>query len=395
MDENRRYFTDTVGSTLTYVGEGDTVDADFDPSDATTVTRDDGWVNFFDTDEFVQFTATVAQPLIQPYVHNGELQQFRKTDSELKKAQPQIENLPWTMGHPPQDRVTTASQIRGVWTDPRWNDGQDATLHIPADDDEAVRYAVHNDEVSIGFGGHLDWADDDAVEYDATQRDIAYDHIASVETGRCPPDQGCGLHTDGVHGHTVTDAVRTQETETGDVSGTADWDVGDFVVVTRDDTRVHGRVVAIEGDDVMVQPYDESADRFNADAMTVSPASLTQWVGPHADSCPGAECTCGCHTDATHDDAPAGIYVSEDGGWYGISPDETADDDPKYELDNCNDVKDAFNLRNNGDYDIDTSTLVTRIKRVSDVHDCPPEQTPWTDGYAAATLAQALNQTAD
>lgn len=219
MSTNIRWFTDTIGATLQYTGDDDCdfSDNDFDPADADTVTRDGPWTDFFDTSEFLTFEATVAQPVVQPYIYNDELHRFRKTEDELTRAQAQIENLPWTMGHPPKDRVTDANQIRGVWTDPYWDDGQHATLHIPANDPDAVRYAVTNDEVSIGFGGTLDWADAESATYDATQRDMAYDHIASVENARCPPEKGCGLHADDlspkdIHGH-VTDSVQSQAIE--------------------------------------------------------------------------------------------------------------------------------------------------------------------------------------
>jgi len=77
-------------------------------------------------------------------------------------------------------------------------------------------------------------------------------------------------------------------------------------------------------------------------------------------------------------DAPSGVYT-EDGDWYGVAPTENADDEPKYELNNCNDVKDAWNLRGNGNYDIDQSTLESRIKRAADSHDCPTENKPWVN----------------
>lgn len=76
-------------------------------------------------------------------------------------------------------------------------------------------------------------------------------------------------------------------------------------------------------------------------------------------------------------DAPSGIYVSDDGGWYGVAPSENADDEPKYELDNCNDVKDAWNLRGSGDCSIEQSTLEARIKRAADSHGCSSGSKPW------------------
>jgi len=142
----RCFFTDTATATIEYTGsETLTVDADFDASQAETVTLDTQWEQFFGTDEFVQFEATVAQPITQPYFHDGELKKFKKDEQELRAAQAQIENLPWTKGHPPKDRVRISDQINGFWSDPYWEDGQQATLNVPANDPDSVRFAVKND----------------------------------------------------------------------------------------------------------------------------------------------------------------------------------------------------------------------------------------------------------
>jgi hypothetical protein len=115
--------------------------------------------------------------------------------------------------------------------------------------------------------------------------------------------------------------------------------------------------------------------------------ALSDHSQPSADGCTAGSCTCGEHVPSI--DAPSGIYVDDDGNWYGVAPSETSDDEPKYSLNDCNDVKDAYNLRNNGDYDIDTSTLVSRIKRASESHDCTPQTKPWADG--AEHLAHFIN----
>jgi len=206
------------------------VDSEVDPSSAETVVLDSQWNDFFDTNEYVQFRGTVAKPIVQPYFLDGEFQRLKKDEDELKQAQAQIEHLPWTIGHPDKKRVTDATQIRGFWTDPQYNDGQQATLNVPANDVEAVRYAVSHDAVSPGFGAQTNWTDN--TEYDGVQREMAYDHIASVETGRCSPEDGCQLHNDDdVEQHGVahtdesvgeqlnTDVVRTKTTEESNVEG--------------------------------------------------------------------------------------------------------------------------------------------------------------------------------
>jgi hypothetical protein len=115
-------------------------------------------------------------------------------------------------------------------------------------------------------------------------------------------------------------------------------------------------------------------------------STLESWIGPQTDACDGI-CCCGCHDGPYLDSAPKGVHVNE-GGWYGIAPDENPDDEYKYELDNCNDVKDAYNLRNNGDYDVATDTLVARITRAAQEHDCPSNRLP--DG-----LVEMMTDSAD
>lgn len=380
---SRHFFTDTATASLQYAGDGDlTVDDEPAPSEAETVTLDSHWNDFFGTDEYVQFRATVAKPIEQPYIHDGELKTFKKDKNELQRVQAQIDNLPWTKGHPSGNRVHTASQIDGFWNNPQYNDGQRATLHIPANDPDSVRFAATNDEVSVGFGAQLDWLD--AGDVDAVQRDMAYDHIASVETGRCSRDDGCGLHTDNhsAHGH-VVDAVRTQMVED---PAHNDFSVDDWVSFMSSGNRRHGQISSIDDDTATVTLYDTDTEQLSEETTTVSLQSLSQWVGPHVDSCPGDYCSCGCHVMT---DAPDGIYV-EGGDWYGVAPDENADDEPKYDLNNCNDVKDAFNLRNNGDYDIATETLVSRIERAAQAHNCPAEFKPWID--SARQLASFIQK---
>jgi len=607
----RQYFTDTATGTLTYSGSDSvTVDASFDPSEAETATLDTKWEQFFDTNEFVQFEATVAQPIEQPYFYDGELQTFKKDKQELKTAQAQIDNLPWTRGHPENDRVTSADDIKGFWKNPYWDDGQQATLNIPANDPDSIRFAVQNDNVSVGFSGTLDWTDDSQTAVDAIQRDMAYDHIASVQTGRCSPEDGCQVHTDSdsEHGHVedtvdinipsysegdvvghrlfpeftgqvvhnpdnpevvmvdplretasgwemtgqtmvagpadlieksemdqamIADAVRTTATEeegmTNDMNPT--YSEGDWVQWEWSGGTATGRVksvhtdgevsasettrnpqeegepvykishwnngefgntkiayesnvssaskpenfsdscghicstgpcscgahdpfsdVSVNGEDIDLVPPEAaqkaaqqaldardneetavngmqshgwsraeqlaSGEELSPSDIVGSSGAMAPWWSRHAeysisgDSLKEAETdnpwednsyTSGkgwggysgyqwairkgneikrargeepTYSDSMH--SPDGLYV-EDGDWYGIAPDENPDGKPKYDLNNCNDVRDAYNLRNNGDYDISTETLITRIKRAADAHDCSSESKPWTD----------------
>lgn len=76
--------------------------------------------------------------------------------------------------------------------------------------------------------------------------------------------------------------------------------------------------------------------------------------------------------------APSGIFTA-DGTWFAVAPDEHSDDstshaeNAKYPLTSCtgeNSVEAAWNLRGQGHYDIDQSTLESRIKRAADSMGC-------------------------
>lgn len=78
--------------------------------------------------------------------------------------------------------------------------------------------------------------------------------------------------------------------------------------------------------------------------------------------------------------APEGIYVSENGTWYAVSPDEHThdstehDDDAMYPLTSCsgsNSVEAAWNLRHHSDaLTISTETLESRIRRAAESMNC-------------------------
>ena len=181
-----------------------------------------------------------------------------------------------------------------------------------------------------------------------------------------------------VHNETMDDSTsfgtQQQMTQTTDMA-TGDW-------VTWENGAAHGKVdeivsdgctsrgkgdmeVCADGDDpaVVVEVYDDETGESKDELVRHMGSTLNSWSGPTADN-------------ATTD-APDGLYQDDEGNWYGVAPAETVDDEPKYDLNNCNDVKDAWNLRGSGDYNIDQSTLEARIKRAADAHDCPPENRPW------------------
>lgn len=301
---DRLYFTDTAAASLEYTGEGTLTTDDFSPSDAETVTRDGPWTDFFDTNEFVQFDATVARPIVQPYVHKGKLQFFKKDEAEFKRTQAQLQHLPWTIEHPDEGRIKTTDDIRGIWENPRYEDGQQATLNVPANDPDAIQFAVDSQGVSMGFSGTIEWVDDESVDYDGVQRDYVYDHVASVDDDppRCPPERGCGLHTDAIdtdpanldgHGH-VHDAAQTPN-----VDESVEWSAGDWVAFTTGGERHHGKLVHVDAERALVRQWITSEERFNDQSTAVATENLSEWVGPFEDSCPGDTCHCGCHVAST------------------------------------------------------------------------------------------------
>lgn len=55
-------------------------------------------------------------------------------------------------------------------------------------------------------------------------------------------------------------------------------------------------------------------------------------------------------------------YRNSEGRYFAVGPDENPDDEPKYPINNCEDARDAWNLRTQGTIDISVSDLETRIK---------------------------------
>jgi hypothetical protein len=74
----------------------------------------------------------------------------------------------------------------------------------------------------------------------------------------------------------------------------------------------------------------------------------------------------------------------EDDEYYAIGPDENADDEPKYPINNCNDATDAWNLRGRGEYDISQEQLEMRIKRRANELDCDLPDTAMQEDAANA-----------
>lgn len=85
------------------------------------------------------------------------------------------------------------------------------------------------------------------------------------------------------------------------------------------------------------------------------------------------------HDGTEYEIAPPTADYTDEGTYYAIAPDETSGDEPKYPINSCSDVEDAWHLRGHGDYDVSQSTLEDRIKQKArdmgcDVPDSEPEE---------------------
>jgi len=206
----RRFTTDAPTVAFDDEVSGITTDADGDTQiewqSVDTVTIDDvPHANAFETTEFYKLPATVARPIAQPYNTDAEdtsVIWLQKPWRELRDAAWSLDNVPWTLGHPDTGVVQDTSDIRGFWSNPRAIEAThdlDADLHVPVDDTDAQQFIADNGDVSVGFfNGVTDTYDTDVnpdtdVELDGYQTDLLFNHVASVQRGRCSSAQGCGI----------------------------------------------------------------------------------------------------------------------------------------------------------------------------------------------------------
>lgn len=214
--------------------DGITVDEDdvsIDWNEVETVRIDDPpHADAFDSKEFHKLPATVARPIPQPYQYGEDAVWLKKPRDALKKAAWSLDNASWTMGHPETGMVKDVDDVRGFWRNPRYidsHDDLDADLHIPVDDAEAKEYVEENGDVSVGFynriartdeyDGVVGGSDAEDVEVEGYQTNMLFDHVASVGTGRCPSEKGCGLDsaTDSMDGHGHVTVVDTDAFKSG------------------------------------------------------------------------------------------------------------------------------------------------------------------------------------
>ncbi|NLV06443.1 DUF2213 domain-containing protein [Haloarcula rubripromontorii] len=181
------------------------------------ISVEDPRTEFFGTNEFHRFNATVARPIKQKYhldtPDGTEVVLLKKPAEELRQSLWQIENCPWTVGHPPAKSITDLDEMRGFWKNPYYEDGQKATLYVPANDAEALQTVSETKSISIGFKASLELTDSHTADVDGYQRGLIFDHIASVKEGRCSVEDGCGIHTDspGASGTPVAPSPRLND----------------------------------------------------------------------------------------------------------------------------------------------------------------------------------------
>lgn len=86
---------------------------------------------------------------------------------------------------------------------------------------------------------------------------------------------------------------------------------------------------------------------------------------------------------------------STDGEYYAISPEESSSDEPKYPINTCSDVQDAWDLRKHGDFSVSVSTLEDRIKRRASELDCSDESRPWTNDTTDTIMTELEDMSLD
>jgi hypothetical protein len=327
----------------------------------------------FDTERFYKIEgATIARPIKQHYLVGDEFEVYKKPAEALERAAWSFDNAPFTLGHPDSGMVKNVDDIHGFWRNPRYDTDDDRLkedLYVPVTDSEALEFIEENEDVSVGFYNRVtaeydgetgDLTDDDV---DGFQVQMYGDHIAGVEQGRCSAEDGCGLD-DSPHGEVVADATTSFENQRGMTESDEMFSAGDRVKWQAD------AVVAHNPDDesgVMIEILDRNGDSTEM-VTTVDEDSIWHAMARRD----------------TYEIAPPTADYTEEGTYYAIAPDETSDDEPKYPINSCSDVDDAWKLRGHGDYDISQSTLEDRIKRKArdlgcDVPDSDSEESTDSD----------------
>lgn len=292
------------------VDEEDGVEFEWDDVETTTV-DDPPHAEAFDSKEFYKIPATVAKPIPQPYQYGEDTVWLKKPREELKKAAWSLDNAPWTLGHPGTGMVKNVDDVHGFWGNPRYIDSLDdldADLHVPVGDEDAKEYLEANADVSVGFYNRIARTDD-------------YDGIIGGEDADGVEIEG--YQTDMLFDHIASVGV-----------GRCPSGAGCGI-----DSAQHGHVGVVDEDSFKrgTRIMDTSDEADGADSM-----------------------------DETED---AGRTI--DGTWFAVPPEDTSGDDPKFPIDSCSDVQDAWQLRGHAKgLSIDQSTLENRIQNRAESLDC-------------------------
>lgn len=315
------HFVDSVSVEFTPLTD-DKVDNTEGSEPQTVTLEDDPRTDFFATEQFHQYRATVARPIEQTYtVGDGEQLTLKKPTEELQDSVWQIDNTPWTIGHPPSQKVTDKGQMRGFWSNPTYSDGQKATLNVPHDDEKAHTVIDETKSVSVGGRATVELTDSDGT-LDGYQRNLVYDHIASVQKGRCPVEAGCGIHTDSaIDGRIILDGTQTMTTD--ETTMETKYSSGDWVQWSWNGGTATGRVKSTHTDDKVTvngttrDPTEEGEPVYkikhwddgsfgNMKIAYQSNLSTTDEPSEYSDSsiemegCSDGPCSCGKHVTPTN-----------------------------------------------------------------------------------------------
>jgi hypothetical protein len=331
----------TVSASTTIDGVAETPDGGIDWNEQTVVQIDDApYREYFETDSFYEFDVVAARPIEQEYQHDGDTLTARKPPAELRKAQWQLDNLPYVLEHPDMGIVTQDTTIHGFTRNPRYveldgePDEQRVKLYVPTNDEEAKTFLEQHRDVSPGYFDDWDFdVDDDSVDFH--QRNLTYDHLAGVVHGRCSSEDGCLVELDSV----------TDDAGSAPIVGT-------------------------------VSPAEDHG-------CSPGPCSCGRHVEDASGNTTVSDCRCGKHVTV---DAPDGIYIA-DGEWFAVASDEHTKestdhtDDAMFPIGGCSNVDDAWQLRGHtSNLKIDDSTLEARIRRAAEAQDCDLD-TSTTDSF--------------
>lgn len=152
--------------------------------------------NAEEADGVLSVPVTVANA---KHIYDYDGLKVRKPFEELEAAALFADGIPITRDHPLAGIVTDRGQVLGFFNSPTAND--DLLKGILAITDKDLIADVKDKkltEVSAGFFCDLEEkkGELDGVTYDATQRNIFFNHVAVVENGRCSIENGCGINLD-------------------------------------------------------------------------------------------------------------------------------------------------------------------------------------------------------